>query len=225
MPLSELVTIYHHFMRTVTFHCKNIARAGSKGDGGWNVCADPEYIPKEPCLVYSFGIGSDSSFDLAVHKKYKCEVHSFDPTLSEAQKKRISPLLHFHPIGLCDQEITMKNQSYKTLYEIRKTLGHLHTELAILKIDIEMWEWRSLRHGIIKNMLDDVRQLLIEFHLFNINMAWRTNQYLSSLHLLQDLEDLGFRAFSVERNEFCNFLTENKVNLTNCHNMHFVKIT
>ncbi|CAE1232659.1 unnamed protein product [Acanthosepion pharaonis] len=224
MSQNEVFTTYHNFMHTVTFHCKNIIRVGSKEDGGWDVCADPEYIPKEPCLVYSFGIGSDSSFDLAVHKKYKCEVHSFDPTLSEAQKKKISPLLHFHPIGLCDQEITMMNQSYKTLYEIRRTLGHLNTKLAILKIDIEMWEWRSLHHSILKNMLDDVQQLLIEFHTQKFEIAWLTNQYFSSLHLLRDLYDLGFRVFSVDSNYVCVFLI-NKLKLTNCYNIHFVKIT
>ncbi|VDI18203.1 Hypothetical predicted protein [Mytilus galloprovincialis] len=48
-------------------------------DGGWNVCHDKPYRPPVPCLVYSFGINNDFSFDDFIVKTYGCDVHSFDP--------------------------------------------------------------------------------------------------------------------------------------------------
>ena len=35
--------------------CKDVIRVGSLKDGGKEICVDPGYIPKAPCLVYSFG--------------------------------------------------------------------------------------------------------------------------------------------------------------------------
>ncbi|XP_071134989.1 uncharacterized protein [Mytilus edulis] len=55
-------------------------------DGGWNVCHDKPYRPPVPCLVYSFGINNDFSFDDFIVKPYGCDVHSFDPRATTARE-------------------------------------------------------------------------------------------------------------------------------------------
>ena len=66
-------------------------RFGHEGDGGWYACIDPgsssadtvRFLgqqPGSPCLVYSFGIRDDWTFDVAM-RDAGCEVHSFDPTI------------------------------------------------------------------------------------------------------------------------------------------------
>ncbi|KAK3788434.1 hypothetical protein RRG08_049808 [Elysia crispata] len=68
--------------------CSSVRRLGELSDGGWELCEDPLYSPRTTttsstnttsCLVYSYGINNDFSFDDDM-AKYGCEVHSFDPT-------------------------------------------------------------------------------------------------------------------------------------------------
>ncbi|CAG5129790.1 unnamed protein product, partial [Candidula unifasciata] len=46
--------------------------------GNYYICFDKPLGPKPPCLVYSFGIDNDFSFDDAMAEA-GCEVFSFDP--------------------------------------------------------------------------------------------------------------------------------------------------
>ena len=48
--------------------------------GKWGIYQDEPFDVKPPCLVYSFGINWDFSFDDAMGK-LGCEVHSFDPSM------------------------------------------------------------------------------------------------------------------------------------------------
>ena len=74
--------------------CKVSDLWGRKDHGGWYVCLDslgggdataavsvfPASTPqKYACVVYSFGLGADWSFDKAA-EKFGCSVHGFDPT-------------------------------------------------------------------------------------------------------------------------------------------------
>ena len=56
-----------------------------KGDGAKNVCLDRLFTDgtvhsRKPCVVLSFGIDFDFSFDLSM-SKLGCTVHSFDPVM------------------------------------------------------------------------------------------------------------------------------------------------
>ena len=65
--------------------CKNPAVLGNEHDGGWKICLDAnvflgsDTISKDSCIAYSFGLGTDWSFDKALEEK-GCEVHGFDPS-------------------------------------------------------------------------------------------------------------------------------------------------
>ena len=47
--------------------------------GGWNVCMDQLTNTSDPCVVYSYGLGADWSFDKAM-EKLGCTIHGFDPS-------------------------------------------------------------------------------------------------------------------------------------------------
>jgi hypothetical protein len=64
--------------------CKNPGLWGREHGGGWVVCLDDEVFSgkdlvsnstKDTCVVYSFGLGADWSFDMAAEHR-GCEVHS-----------------------------------------------------------------------------------------------------------------------------------------------------
>ncbi|XP_023931957.1 uncharacterized protein LOC106164567 isoform X2 [Lingula anatina] len=68
---------YGHLMRQ-QYDCRNRVRAGISEDGGWEVCMDPQFAIKPgSCLVYSFGLGNEWSFDKYMSKS--CTVYGFDP--------------------------------------------------------------------------------------------------------------------------------------------------
>ena len=52
------------YVNSVQIKCNTIVRMGSYGDGGWDVCDDEKYRPKQPCLIYSFGLVKPNSLIL-----------------------------------------------------------------------------------------------------------------------------------------------------------------
>lgn len=63
--------------------CKKPLLLGREHRGGWYICGDEEFygidMIKNKCIVYSYGLGADWSFDSAAETE-GCEVHGFDPT-------------------------------------------------------------------------------------------------------------------------------------------------
>ena len=138
--------------------------------------------------VYSFGIGTDISFDLAIIEKFNAEIFAFDPTpksIDWIKNKGEIKNFHFYQFGLSDfdgkTEFHLpKNPEYVSgsaflydgvkseavLVEMRKLstiMSELkHKSVDILKLDIEGSEF-----GVIEDILKDginFKQLCIEFH-------------------------------------------------------------
>ena len=81
---------------------------GLNGDGGKSVCVNADGSgfwgaeKSSPCLVYSFGINYEWSFDSAMRDR-GCEVHSFDPTggrMLALHGNHTHAGVTFHPWGL-----------------------------------------------------------------------------------------------------------------------------
>lgn len=62
--------------------CAKHSRFGGAGDGGWTLCVDRQAMRvQKSCVIFSFGVGFDASFDLDVATRLPwCDVHMFDPT-------------------------------------------------------------------------------------------------------------------------------------------------
>ena len=62
--------------------CKSKRLFGREHNGGWFVCGDdlPSGGGAGRCVVYSYGLGADWSFDTAAEQTAGCEVHGFDPS-------------------------------------------------------------------------------------------------------------------------------------------------
>lgn len=62
--------------------CKVKRLFGREHNGGWFVCGDdlPDSTKGDKCVIYSYGLGADWSFDSAAEKEAGCEVHGFDPS-------------------------------------------------------------------------------------------------------------------------------------------------
>ncbi|XP_029642262.1 methyltransferase-like protein 24 isoform X1 [Octopus sinensis] len=220
---SELEDLFHGFMSQIQVQCNKIARVGSHGDGGWNVCLDKGYFPMVPCLVYSFGIGLESSFDVEMQKIFSCEVHSFDPFVNKTGIPNLS-LMNFHSIGIMDRTDVVSDRVFMTLSDIRKYLNHTEN-VFILKMDIEMAEWRSLTKAISDGELDHVKQLLVEFHVLYYTAESKWNVFHNAFIIIKKLMDLNFRTFSITKNEDCNYVSHKNILLTRCYNVHMIKVS
>ncbi|XP_005095627.2 methyltransferase-like protein 24 [Aplysia californica] len=181
------------------YKCENVQMAGL-----YHTCFDKKYKPTPPCLVYSFGIDNDFSFDDDM-AKHGCEVYSFDPSMGVEDHQR-SERVHFFNMGLAttdsdsfepvmDTYTFNKHQKWKirTLSSIKKMLGHENRAIDILKIDIESYEWAVMNQILKDGLMDSVRQFLLEWHIFP-NEPMRCD-FKQMYETYMELKKIGFRQF------------------------------
>ena len=132
-----------------------------------------EHLPDQKCLVYSFGIHTNTDWEVNVATLFGCDVYAFDPTSDLPQI--ISPGVTFHRLGLqgegsdvsrthSDLYDSINATRLRTLGQIVRFLGHEGRQIDILRLDCEGCEY-----GVLKEMCQNghsrwVKQLMIEFH-------------------------------------------------------------
>jgi FkbM family methyltransferase len=196
--------------------------------GGWDVATD--YISLDS-IIYSFGIGTDASFDSKLINRYKVVVHAFDPTPKSiywVKKQDFSDNFVFHEYGLADLDGTVQfnppvnpdHVSYtiidrletkenaisvpvKKLKTIMNELGH--NKVDILKMDIEGAEYQVIEDMIASKIYPT--QILVEFHHRFLNVGLQKTK--NSINLLKRA---GYCLFSVSdsKEEFCFILKSEK---------------
>ena len=156
--------------------------------GGW---ATPADAVLEDSVVYSFGIGEDASWDLALIDTKGCKIHGFDPTpksLEWVEKHVTEPHFVMHPQALADFDGSLDlwlpanpehvsaslRQSSGTSHQkitvpcekLSTTMKRLgHERIDVLKMDIEGAEYAVLRNLCAEEgLLTRIGVLLVEFH-------------------------------------------------------------
>ncbi len=156
--------------------------------GGFYLCTN---LPlSRSSIVYSFGVGEDVSFDVAVNGRYGCKIYAFDPTpksIDWVRKNRdtLPSDFIFSDIGIASYDgtavfyppenpdhvscsIVKKEATEKRAFQIPvKRLAtimreHGHRMIDVLKMDVE-----GAEYDIIEDLLSSkitVGQLLVEFH-------------------------------------------------------------
>lgn len=194
-------TVWDYF--PASYNCPHdIQRLGALGDGGKWVCGIARVREKkEDCVVYSFGINYESSFEAEILRQapnceiwgYDFSVNSFGPQIPKSQADKT----HFYKYGLAgkDQAASGSDPAMYTLKTLMKMNGHTHID--ILKVDIEYWEFETLT-TIVREYLDagiplPFGQLQLEIH------AWKKT-FKEFLVWWEMLEAAGLRPFWTEPN-------------------------
>ncbi len=192
------------------------SRFGDAAYGWWMICPDDLTADS---VIYSFGVGTDISFDCALIKRTGATVHAFDPNphaLAWAKQRQTPSGFVLHPYGVADfngttplyppddavpDSFTMLDHAFETenagvvpvhrLTTIMELLGH--TGIDLLKLDIEGMEYR-----VIRDLLADdvpVRQIVVEFHhrLSGVGFA-------KTRTAIRALQAHGYRIFHVSVN-------------------------
>jgi len=184
------------------FNCPHeVERHGALGDGGKWVCGLSRLREKPDCVVYSFGINYESSFEAEILRNtrhcqiwgYDFSVKSFGPEIPPESASRT----HFKAYGLAGQE-KHGPEDEPPMYTLKSLMEiNGHDFIDILKIDIESWEFETLT-TFIQPYLESGKplpfgQLQIEIH------AWdRSFEYV--LGWWEMLEKAGLRPFWTEPN-------------------------
>ncbi|MBU3665340.1 MAG: FkbM family methyltransferase [Chthoniobacterales bacterium] len=182
---------------------------------GWRVA---EGILDKNSVVYSFGIGTDASFDLALIARYGLAVHAFDPTpqsIAWVKHSRLPEAFILHEYGLAARDggvafrppenpthvshRLMTEEEYeprdvrlpvKKLTTIMRELGHERIDL--LKMDIEGAEYDVIE-DLAKSSIRP-KQILVEFHHRFPGISVATTR-----KSINTLRSMGYALFSVSR--------------------------
>ncbi|KAG8193883.1 hypothetical protein JTE90_011443 [Oedothorax gibbosus] len=139
-----------------------------KLDGDKVVCLEPGPGISEECIVYSFGVADEWSFEESIRDKLGCRVFAFDPSMGATDHLH-SDGISFYDAGLgeFDGKIKVNGGTWKmrTLDSIVRELGHSNRTIDVLKMDIEGAEYVVLEDILAKGLLNRVNHLCVELHL------------------------------------------------------------
>ncbi|KAK1974134.1 methyltransferase domain-containing protein [Colletotrichum cereale] len=182
----------------------DLERIGRMGDGGKWVCGMSRYekYPKDrECIIYSFGVRDESSFEQEMLSRTNCVVWAYDFSVvdfGEQLEPSNRDRAHFKQVGIAGKTDEQKTPPFYSIADLMKMNGH--TYIDILKMDIEVAEFEALDglHRDFSGAGDElpIGQLMVEIHLYsNRDMTSRV-----FLDWWERLESRGLRATWTEPN-------------------------
>ncbi|KAL2067464.1 hypothetical protein VTL71DRAFT_1889 [Oculimacula yallundae] len=185
-----------------SYNCPfEVERIGRMGDGGKWVCGMSKYEKNDrPCIIYSFGVQNESSFEEEMLERTNCEIWGYDFSVEQfgpAIQNSYAGRTHFLKAGISGTTELSKEPPFFTIQDLMAENGH--TYIDILKIDIEYAEFAALtafdKATSGYNEEYPIGQMLIELHLFNQGIDLK--QFLS---WWEALETRGLRPTWTEPN-------------------------
>jgi len=201
---GEFYTLWDFFLPS--FRCPHrLERIGIMGDGGKWVCGLERIAPKKQCVIYSFGVNGESSFEADIMKTapgcevygYDFSVNSFGPEIEE--DRDLSSRAHFFPFALGPEDKHTLTD-YPKMYTLRTLMAlNRHDFIDILKVDIEGNEFDSLSTFIDSFHGEPLPfgQIQIEIHVYQEG-NW--GYFPKFLDWWEKLEAAGLRPFFSEPN-------------------------
>ncbi|XP_006455670.1 hypothetical protein AGABI2DRAFT_227143 [Agaricus bisporus var. bisporus H97] len=184
------------------FNCPHeVERIGALGDGGKWVCGLSRLYDKPDCVVYSFGINYESSFEAEIlHNTNHCQIWGYDFSVKSFGPEitsDISHRTHFKAYRL-DGEDKFGPEDDPPQYTLETLLEkNGHKFIDILKVDIESSEFSTLtsmiKPYVARNETLPFGQLQIELHLWG-------KSFEEFHEWWEILEQAGLRPFWTEPN-------------------------
>ena len=184
--------------------------------GSWTI--SPDRIAPGG-VVYSFGVGEDISWDLAMIERFGVTVHAFDPTprvIQWVKRQQLPDRFVFHEYGIADYDGHVRfyppeNSEWvsHTILERLATAAHAidvpvhclrtimasleHERVDLIKMDIEGAEYAVVADILqTQPVMGGAEQLLIEFH-----HRFAGKDVADTQTCIRALNNSGFRCFDV----------------------------
>uniref|UniRef100_A0A7E4VZH1 Methyltranfer_dom domain-containing protein n=1 Tax=Panagrellus redivivus TaxID=6233 RepID=A0A7E4VZH1_PANRE len=188
MANGDTVGEFHNLLAPEVL-CPNLFRVGRIGDGGKWICG-PQFIAdwKKKCVIYSFGINWDTSFETEIHgiTQGKCDIVTVDSRRQNIPAKQLSA------IGAPYVETAISSSTNKTsttVSDLMKRFNHDHID--VLKMDIEGAEYAIADE--LFNM--KICQIMVELH-----VSGDTLDYKKFVSWLQKASAAGYYLIHHENN-------------------------
>jgi hypothetical protein len=156
-------------MGYVTWQCPpgfELSRLGPMFEGGKNACLPPKskraaFAGK--CLIYSFGSNGQFEFEVDMHDRFGCEIHTFDCTL--ARPGHAPSYVNYHQWCLGAPHPDPSVAVYMSYWQMVEKLGFTKREPLLVKMDIEGYEWIFFGEYFAPNSpIPRITQFLVEIH-------------------------------------------------------------
>lgn len=168
-------------------------------------------------IIYSFGIGTDITFDLAASDKYNCDIYMYDPTptvIPFMEKHKENKNLKFFSCGIATENTELdfymqEGKDTASLWPIHGSNGYSikvpckkletimkennHTHIDILKLDVE-----GMAHGVIEQLINETNirpsQIVAEIEVVGIE---NPITYLPKVaKFAKTLKDNGYKIYN-----------------------------
>ncbi|XP_065583351.1 uncharacterized protein LOC136042325 isoform X3 [Artemia franciscana] len=137
-------------------------------DGHKALCFDKNVRPLPGnCLIYSFGINSDWSYDADL-AEYGCEVHSFDPSIEEPPQIGRNKF-YFHKIGVLEKIKQIAIETHNFSMEEKDRKRYIEKFRRILKLEKFGFIRFSSQPGMNTNLVNEMAKMS-DFFCYEI--AW-----------------------------------------------------
>jgi hypothetical protein len=198
-PWKVDTNVYYWDYFVPSFNCPHsLQRIGRIGDGGKWICGIEVYENSraKPCVLYSFGVANESTFEAEMLERTNCDIYAYDFSVDHMgyplnSEDGLDLKVYFEPWALSSTNI---NRTFLTLGEIMRRNGH--DWIDFLKIDIEGNEFACLDQ--IMEEFEDILpfgQLQMEIHVDHYGRGFK-----SVYKWWDKMESRGLRAFKSEVN-------------------------
>lgn len=152
------------------------------------------------CVVYSFGIQNETSYEEEILRRTECELCGYDFSVKgfpESVQRGYGERLQFGKVGVSEGETGVDEQGveYWSLADLMRENGHEFID--VLKMDVEGYEFGALSQ-LVKDVGEGgvlpVGQLLVEIHLGS------ERTFGEVVRWWEELERAGLRAVWTEPN-------------------------
>ena len=193
----QIRTLFHKFVANPHGgRCPSLQRFGGKYHEGCQYWDGQKYvcmgelisdIEKNECLIYSFGVAGDWTFEKAMGS-FGCKVLTFDPSVN--YKKELEINVSFEKLGLSN--VPDQNKLLYTLSTILHSHGHTDTKITYLKMDIEGFEVDALLQMFESGALKNVQQIGLEYHLPDTAKALKFFYAMTKLYYEDEFRLISF---------------------------------
>jgi FkbM family methyltransferase len=169
-------------------------------------------------VIYSFGVGDNVSWDLAMIERFGVTIHAFDPTpqcVAWVARQQLPPQFHFHDVGISDRDGTLDfypprksggmhysqesrhragnapqpiSGKVERLATIMRRLGH--ERIDVLKLDVEGSEFDAIPDVLSSDV--PIGQLLVEIH-----YHFPSRSFAAGLALMRQIKEAGMECFYI----------------------------